>query len=159
METHLPNKFLHAHWKKSCDFALWDGITWLTSGPISFTESICCYGRSEKPEQSLLSKYFCIIVLHDCVPKQQASSSESNNRIYCVSSACSDHYSQWYLVPPFIRKWRCCCLWLVGWKRCFIRIRFMRYSSFASRGLLYKKNLIIKCTNIGFTFKYLDLCI
>ncbi len=36
-------------------------------------------------------KYFCIItVLHDCVPKQQASSSESNNRIYCVSSARSE---------------------------------------------------------------------
>ncbi len=36
---------------------------------LTSSGSICCYGRSEKPEQSL-SKYFCIIVLHDCVPKQ-----------------------------------------------------------------------------------------
>ncbi len=57
---------------------------------ISFTASICCYGHSEKPEQSLSSKYFCIIVLHDCVLKQLASTSESNNRIYCVSSARSE---------------------------------------------------------------------
>ncbi len=34
--------------------------------------------------------YFCIIVLHDCVSKQQASSSESNDRIYCVSFARSE---------------------------------------------------------------------
>ncbi len=27
-----------------------------------------CYGHSEMPEESL-SKYFCRIVLHDCVPK------------------------------------------------------------------------------------------
>ncbi len=73
-------------WLWKCDFALWDGITWLTSGLISFTAS-CCYGNSKKPEQSLSSKYFCIIILHDCVPKQQASSSESNDRIYCVSFA------------------------------------------------------------------------
>ncbi len=58
---------------RKCDFALWDGITGLTSGPISFTASICCYGHSEKSEQSLLSKYFCIIVLHNCVLKQQHS--------------------------------------------------------------------------------------
>ncbi len=42
------------------------------------------------PEQSLSSKYFCLIVLHDCVPKQLASSSESNNRTDCVSSARSE---------------------------------------------------------------------
>ncbi len=65
-------------------FVLWDRITWLTSGPVSFTVSICCYGHSEKPEQSLSSKYFCIIVLYDCVPKQQASASESNDSIYCL---------------------------------------------------------------------------
>ncbi len=56
----------------SCDFALWDGITWLTSRPISFTASRCCYGHTEMPEESLLSKYFCIItVIHDCIPKEQ----------------------------------------------------------------------------------------
>ncbi len=46
-----------------------DNLT--SNGPISFTASICCYGHSEKPEESLSSKYFCIIVLHDCVLKQQ----------------------------------------------------------------------------------------
>ncbi len=60
------------------------------------------------PEQSLSSKYFCIIVLHDCVPKQLASSSESNNRTDCVSSARSEvqviyiiyemYYIQWLLL-------------------------------------------------------------
>ncbi len=65
MET-FTNKFL-MRIEKSCDFALWDGITWLTARPISFTASIS-YGHSEKPEDSLSSKYFCIIVLLDCVP-------------------------------------------------------------------------------------------
>ncbi len=47
-----------------------DNLT--SSGPISFTASICCYGGSEMPEQSLSSRYLCIItVLHDCVLKQQ----------------------------------------------------------------------------------------
>ncbi len=32
---------------------------------------MCCFGLSEKLEQSLSSKYFCIIVLNDCVHKQQ----------------------------------------------------------------------------------------
>ncbi len=81
METHLPNKFLYAHQKSLCDFALWDGITWLTSGPISFTASISCYGHSEKPEESLSSKYFRIIVLHYCVLKQLASTSERSDSI------------------------------------------------------------------------------
>ncbi len=49
-----------------------------------------CFGRSEMPEQSLSSKYVCITVLHVYVPKQQASSSESINHIYCVSSARSE---------------------------------------------------------------------
>ncbi len=61
---------INSSMKKSCDFALWEGITWLTSGPISFIASICCYGYSKIPEQSLSSKYFCVF-LHDCVPKQQ----------------------------------------------------------------------------------------
>ncbi len=64
----FTNKFLHAHQKKSCDFARWDGKTWLTSGLISFTASVCCYARSE---MYLSSKYFCIIVFQDCVSKQQ----------------------------------------------------------------------------------------
>lgn len=49
-----------------------------------------CFGRSEIPEQSLSSKYVCITVLHDYVTKQQASSSENINCIYCVSSARSE---------------------------------------------------------------------
>ncbi len=45
-----------------------------------------CFGCSEMPEQSPSSKYFCIIVLHDCVPKQQASTSERSDSIYYVCS-------------------------------------------------------------------------
>ncbi len=47
METHLLSKF-HYGIQKSCDFARWDGITWLTSGPISMH-----YG---KPFQDLIYK-------------------------------------------------------------------------------------------------------
>ncbi len=63
-------------------------------------------------EESLTSKYFCIIiVLHDCVPKQLASISESNDRINCVTSALSEaqviyHIWKWlYSVasPSFLR--------------------------------------------------------
>ncbi len=89
---------------KSCDFALWDGIIWLTGRPISFTASIS-YGHSEKPEDSLSSNYFCIIVLHDCVPKH---ASERSDSIYCVSSSRSEvqviyviyenYYIQWLLL-------------------------------------------------------------
>ncbi len=35
-------------------------------------------------------KYFCIIVLYDCIPKQQKSTPESNDYIYCVSPARSE---------------------------------------------------------------------
>ncbi len=51
---------------------------------------------------------FCIIVLHDCVLQQPASSSECNDRIYCVTSARSkakliyimyeNYYIQWLLL-------------------------------------------------------------
>ncbi len=100
------------------------------------------FGRSEMPEQSLSSKCFCIIVLHDCVPKQQASASESNDSIYCVSFAHFEAqviYRIWKLLYSvasptflsgilcqFIRKWRFCSLWLVGWKRCFSCKCFMQ---------------------------------
>ncbi len=61
------------------------------------------------PEQSLSSKYFGIIVF--CVLKQQASSSESNNHIYCVSSSCSEvevnyvkYENYWYLGATVYQK-------------------------------------------------------
>ncbi len=142
----FPSTYFYAHLKMSCDFALWDGITWLTSGPLSFTASVSCSGRSEIPEESLSSTYFCIIVLHDCVPKQPASTSERSDSIYCVTSAHSEvqvicHIwkilysvaSTIFLVIFSTKKWRFCSLWLVAWKRCFIRICFMRYSSFAHK--------------------------
>ncbi len=44
----------------------------------------------QNPEESLSSKYFCIIVLHDCVPKQLAPTSERSDSIYCVTSALSE---------------------------------------------------------------------
>ncbi len=72
------------------------------------TASICCYGHSEKSEESLSSKYFCIIVLHDCDLKQQVSTSERSDSIYCVTSALSEaqviyiihemYYIQWLLL-------------------------------------------------------------
>ncbi len=83
-----------------------DNLT--SSAPISFTASISCYGHSEKPEESLSSKYFCIIVLNDCVLKQLASTSERSDSIYCVTSALSEaqiiyiiyenYYIQWLLL-------------------------------------------------------------
>ncbi len=57
---------------------------------FSFTASISCYGNSENPEESLSSKYFCIIVLHDCVLKQLASTSNRRYSIYCVMSILSE---------------------------------------------------------------------
>ncbi len=46
--------------KKSCACVMRrDNLT--RGGPISFTASVCCYGHSEMPEESLSSKYFCII--------------------------------------------------------------------------------------------------
>ncbi len=90
METHLPNKFLHAHRKSHVTAA-----------------SISCYGRSEKPEESLSSKYFCIIVLHDCVPKHQHPPPNTVTA-FIVSSARSEpqviyiiyenDYIQWFLL-------------------------------------------------------------
>ncbi len=41
------------------------------------------------PEQSLSSKYFCIIVLHDCIPKQQHSPPKAMTA-FIVSSARSE---------------------------------------------------------------------
>ncbi len=80
---------------------LWDGIYWLTSRPISFTASISCYGHSEKPEQSLSSKYVCIIVLHDCVPKQQHPPPNAvQHLLYLVFSlrGASNLYNIWKLL-------------------------------------------------------------
>ncbi len=61
------------------------------------------------PEESLSSKYFCIIHLLSWLRSQTAAStSESNDSIYCVSSACSEvqviyviyenYYIQWLLL-------------------------------------------------------------
>ncbi len=56
--------------EKSRDLRKETEIDLTSSGLILFTASRSCYGHSEKPEESLSSKYFCIIVLHDCVLKQ-----------------------------------------------------------------------------------------
>ncbi len=63
-----------------------DNLT--TSRPILFTASICCYGHSEIPEQSLSSKYFCIIVLHDCVPKQQRPPPKAMTAFHLLTLRC-----------------------------------------------------------------------
>ncbi len=79
METHLPPLNSTMRNKK---------VMWLyTMGRDNqWTDLIaqhlkCCFGRSEMPEQNSSSKYFCIIVLYDCVPKQQVSTSESNDQL------------------------------------------------------------------------------
>ncbi len=59
METYLPNKFLHAHQKSHVT------LRYETAKPdypeqISF-QHLKCYGHSKMLEQSLSSKYFCII--------------------------------------------------------------------------------------------------
>ncbi len=71
METHFANlHFSSKRMKKSHNLNK-DNLTiaadWLVP------QHLKCYGRSEMPEKSLSSKYFWIIVLHDCVPKQQHS--------------------------------------------------------------------------------------
>ncbi len=90
MEKHLLNKFHLVHQKKSrlCTMGR-DNLTnqW-TNLVAQHLKS--CFGYSEMPEQSLSSKYFCRIVLHECVPKQQKSTPESNDYIYCVSPARSE---------------------------------------------------------------------
>ncbi len=48
------------------------------------------------PEQSLSLKYFCIIVLYDLCSQTAASSSESNDSIYWVSSAHSLSWQQFW---------------------------------------------------------------
>ncbi len=123
METHLPNKFLQVHQK--CHMICRMGQHNLTN---QWTDLVaqhlkCCYGHSEMPEQSLSSKYFCIIasrnLLHDRIPKQQASTSESNDRIYCALSAHSgvqviyyilyeNYYIQWPLPLFFILIFSAC---------------------------------------------------
>lgn len=70
METNLPIKFLDTLKKinKSCDFARWDGKIRLTNGLIwkAVLVVLKC--------QSLSSKW-CTF-LHDCIPKQQLSTSK-----------------------------------------------------------------------------------
>ncbi len=73
METHLPNKFHHAHerkvmWLCTMGKTLMKQRTDLVAQHLKF-----CFGNSEMLEQSLPSKYLCIIILYDCVSKQQVS--------------------------------------------------------------------------------------
>ncbi len=115
---------------------------------ISFTASIRCYGRSEKSEESLSSKYFCIIVLHDCVPKQPASTSERSDSINCVTSARSEvqviyivyenYYNQWliFLVifSATVYQEVTILFALTRWTETVLYSHmFMRYSSFAHK--------------------------
>ncbi len=92
---HFANKFLFAHEKKSdeeCAFALWDGITGVTSRPI-FLHSIWNVIMSILYHYNY--KYNCL--LHECVPKQQASTSKRNDRMYCVPSAHSEVQVIYYI--------------------------------------------------------------
>ncbi len=66
---------------------------------------------------SLSSKYLCIIVLHNGVPKQQHSPTKAMKVIFHIWKLL---YSVAYpsFQYQFTRKWLFCSLWLVGWKRC-----------------------------------------
>ncbi len=73
----------------------------------------CCYGHFEMPEQSLSSMYFCIIVHHDCVPKQQHPPPKAMNAFIVFRGASNlicmniiifsrlSYFFQWYIVPVY----------------------------------------------------------
>ncbi len=65
MEMHLPNTFLNVHQKKSCDFVLWDGKTWLTSEPMSFTASEMWLWSFWNAWAKSVAKVF----LYNCLPE------------------------------------------------------------------------------------------
>ncbi len=123
-------------------------VIWLCAMRWDNTASICCYGHSEKSEESLSSKYFCIIVLHDCDLKQQVSTSERSDSIYCYVCSfwgASNLYYTWNVLysvasPIFLVIFSATVyqevtiLFSSRWmKRCFIRLCFMWYSSFAHK--------------------------
>ncbi len=64
-----------------------------------------CSGPSEKPEEILSSKYFCIIVWHDFVRKQLASTSERSDSIYCVLSARSEVQVIYIIYDNYYIQW------------------------------------------------------
>ncbi len=57
-------------------------------------QHLTCYDYSEMSKQNLSSKYFCIIAHQKCLTwlhsQTAASTSESNDRIHCASSALSE---------------------------------------------------------------------
>ncbi len=92
----------NGRWKRICqinsamriknnDFAWWDGITWLTSGLIllhSIWHDVMVILKCPRKVKVFL--YNGTELSYKTVFKQQASASESNDRIYCVSSARSE---------------------------------------------------------------------
>ncbi len=88
METHLPNKSHHALWKSHV--TLWYEMGYLDCQWTDLVHSIYkLFWSFWKPEQSLSSEYFCIIVLHEQM--------QSNDSIYCVSSARSETQEIYYI--------------------------------------------------------------
>ncbi len=146
METHLPNKFLHAHRKSHVTCAMRRDN--LTNQRTVHSIYMLLWSFWKTWAKSVVKAF-----LYNCLIRLCSQTAgihlQSNNRIYCVSSARSEVqvvyviyendiqwlllYFLWYLVPQFTRKWRFCSLWLIGWKRWFIRKCFMRYSSFAHK--------------------------
>ncbi len=57
------------------------------------------------PEESLSLNYFCIIVLHDDVPKQQAIHMSRSDRIYCVTSALSEAQIIYIIYENYYIQW------------------------------------------------------
>ncbi len=112
METHLPNKFIYAHQKSHVTLRQETRIDLTSSGPMKFTASISCYGHSQKPQESLSSKYFCIIVWHDSVLKQLVSSSErttfSHKRCHTVIQLTTKDYRYTWKELYVHRLWLWC---------------------------------------------------
>ncbi len=82
METHLRNKFHHAHWKVMwlCGMS-WNNLT--SSGPISFTPSEMLFWSF----WNAWGKSFKVFLYNYCLTwlrSQTAETSKSNDCIYCV---------------------------------------------------------------------------
>ncbi len=87
MTKHLVNKFLHAHQKRHV--TLRDGTAW-PDQPAGWshctTSQMLLWSFWNARAKSVIKVflYNCLPgLLHDCIPKQQASTSKSNDQIYC----------------------------------------------------------------------------
>ncbi len=90
METHLPNKCFHVHHVT----VLWDGLT--STNQLDLVHSIYTQLWSS---WKAWGKSVVKVFQYNCLCSQTAASaSESNDSIYCVSSARSEVYQVHYII-------------------------------------------------------------